>query len=131
MTSESTRVIQYKKESKLAIDLHTELLNLLVKGYLKGIWTHIQNEGNYSKAPSYAMMNLMRKSGKAVGFPDYVFLWEGKGALIELKYNKNKLSEPQKILFQWADLTKVPAKVCYSVDECIEFLKEVGFIIHH
>jgi hypothetical protein len=130
-TSGSGRGIEYKNESKLAIDLHTELLTLLMNGYVKGIWTHIQNEGNFSKTPSFAMMNLMRKSGKAVGFPDYVFLWEGKGALIELKHNKNKLSEPQKILFEWANLTKVPAKVCYSVDECINFLKEVGFITPH
>jgi hypothetical protein len=120
--------IKLKPENLICRDLHENLLKLFVDDKVKGIWAHIQNEGTFSKNPSFSSMYVLRLVGKAVGFPDYVFLWENNCALIEMKAGKPKLSSAQVVFQDWAKEKKINHFVCCSAEDALNKLKEVGFI---
>lgn len=121
--------INIKNEDLISCKLHTKLCHLFLEGKVNGIWFHVANEGVYNKSnykPIYG--TKLKKMGKAKGMADYVFLWDKGCALIEVKYAKNKLTEEQKLVKEWAEHSKIPHFVAYSAEEAVEFLKKINFI---
>lgn len=123
-----TKIIP-KNETKIAIDLQDKLTEFFLDGRMKCIWAHIPNEGHFSKNKNFATMFILRRMGKAKGFPDYVFIKDDKSAVIELKREKNaNVGESQKIFEEWTSYLNIPYLRTSSVNECVEFLTKHGFI---
>jgi len=69
----------------------------------------------------------LKKTGLTAGIPD-VFCaiprdkWHG--LFIEFKANKNKLTEPQKVMFDKFSKAGYKCEVCYSLEEAIKVFEE-------
>lgn len=128
-SSKPSKKIEFKNEDLIGYNLHAELCYLYLSNKIDGIWFHVANEGVFSKEnfrPMYG--SKLKQMGKAKGIPDYIFLWNGGCAMVELKHGKNKLTDSQKVVKQWAFNAGIPHCVAYSKEEAIKFLKEIKFI---
>ncbi len=72
-------------------------------------------------------MNQARKEGMAIGFPDVMCFWPGKGfAAIEFKAEKGRLSLNQVEWLQRLNAMGVPAVVSRDPDHALGFLRDSG-----
>lgn len=72
-------------------------------------------------------MNQVRKEGMAIGFPDVMCFWPGKGvAAIEFKAEKGRLSLNQVEWLQRLNDMGVPAVVSHDPDHALGFLRKAG-----
>jgi len=73
------------------------------------------------------IFNQLLAMGLSKGFPDLVFIKNGKVVLIEMKAEKGKLNENQKKLFPRLEkFCKI--NVARSLDDVLLVLKDEGFI---
>src|SRR5574343_417552 len=119
----------YKNEDKICVEFQNEMKCLLLENKLNCLWFHVANEGAYGGEgfrPMYG--EKLKKMGKAKGMFDYIFLSQNGSAMIEFKYNRNKMTPSQVIVKDWADNLKIPTLVANSSEEAIRFLKQIKFI---
>lgn len=90
-----------------------------------GVAFHVPNEFQAVKNGKAAWAKK-RRIGCVAGAPDWVFLWEGSGAVVELKVPGNGLSEPQRAMQALCDFYQIPYAVCRSIDEVEAFLISAG-----
>lgn len=114
-----------KDESRICVDFHSILVSYFMEGRVQGIWTHIPNEGKTSKMYGY----IQKKMGKIKGMPDYIFIMKNKAFAIEFKTEKGRLSPSQKKVREWFVNFEVPYYVHTSVEEAVDLLKQIKFII--
>jgi len=93
-----------------------------LKEELKAVWFSVTNEYSGKHNPIFgAVMGAM---GRIRGAPDYVFMWEGGCACIEMKSEKGRLSANQKIFKEWCETKNVTYVVCYTAQEAFEKLRD-------
>jgi hypothetical protein len=109
-------------EQKLCVQIADRLRAYTLDGKLKGVWSHIANEG---KRHVFVGI-ILRAMGLIKVTPDYFFIWEGGGGLIEIKAGKGVLSENQKHHIVWCADEKVNHAICRSVDEVLQTLVAWG-----
>lgn len=95
------------------------------QGRINALCFHVPNEFVAKKngAAAWAKKKLL---GCVAGAPDWVILWKGGCACIELKAKGNKLSASQKAVQAICEQIGVPYAVCYSVEEVEEALQQAG-----
>jgi hypothetical protein len=119
----------YKNEDKICVEFQNEMKCLLLENKLNCLWFHVANEGAFGGEgfrPMYG--EKLKRMGKAKGMFDYIFLSQNGSAMIEFKYNKNKMTPSQVVVKDWADKLKIHTFVAYSAVEAIKFLKQIKFI---
>lgn len=119
----------YKNEDKICVEFQNQMKCLLLENKLNCLWFHVANEGAFGGEgfrPMYG--EKLKKMGKAKGMFDYIFLSQNASAMIEFKYNRNKMTPSQAVVKDWADYLKIHTLVAYSADEAIKFLKQIKFI---
>lgn len=83
---------------------------------------HIANENISS--PAYR--SHLKAMGLLPGVPDYMILFEGGVAFIEIKRDKTcKMTKAQKIFTELLTVFNIPWICTYDKDKVIEFLTEV------
>jgi hypothetical protein len=115
-------------EDKLAVKVAASLREWSLSGRLEGVWTHPSNEiagGTKGAAVKYAIACAM---GMITGAPDYLFISNNGGALIELKSKTGRLNDNQKNFKAWAEKHNVPYALCRSLEEVEVFLCDVGLL---
>ena len=118
-------------EQRLSVELADRLRALTLQYYetggavgLRAVWCHVANE---RKAGWFTMI-LLRAMGMLAGAPDYWFVWDGGGCLIELKVDGD-LSPAQINFRAWAGAFLANACVCRSIDAVVEALIGYGAIV--
>lgn len=95
---------------------------------LNALLMHVANEGIKATHPDKAIEsilkgrvkqynNKMERLGRIKGFPDFIFLYDGRLLLIELKKHKGILTGDQPALFERLKCAKHPVIICRSVGE--------------
>lgn len=95
-----------------------------MSGQMRAVWYHIPNEGNRTKL----MNTILRGMGLIKGAYDYAFMWQGGGGVIEMKTKRGKHEDAQKDFAIWCEVEGVRHKLCRSVDEAEETLREWGVL---
>lgn len=116
------RLITLGEEEKLCIEFADQLRAFTIERRLKGIWTHLANEGK--RGILVAM--IAKAMGMISGATDYVFLWEDGCGVIEFKTKKGRLSPNQVNFKAWCEMYNVRYALCRSVDEGLETLRGWG-----
>lgn len=109
-------------EQRESIELADILRKATSNGSLKAVWSHVANEGKRSQIVGA----ILKAMGLIPGAPDFWFIWEKGGGVIELKIKPNKLSDNQNYFFKWCDHNNVPRAVCYSKEAALEVLEGWG-----
>lgn len=134
LMSTMLRVLDYKPfkgrkgpEDLLSIDVATMLRVATLEGRLDAVWTHIPHEVGGGGKLAAIRMALAKAMGLIAGSGDFVFVWKGGGAFIELKV-RAALSPAQQDFGQWCGGAGVPYLVCKSVAEVEQFLISEGVL---
>jgi hypothetical protein len=100
------------------------------EGRLLGVFGHVPNESGQHTGLAVARSQALKGAmGMIPGFPDYVFMMDGKGWLVEMKFGDNNLTERQELVRQWCKRSNVPHYVCYSCKEVETLLIELGVLL--
>ena len=120
--------MRLKNEDLLQHQVTYFMREMLAAGRYRGTFFHVPNESGRTGNKLQAQKTQQKKKalGLVPGAYDNVFMWEGGGCVIELKYGKNTLSPNQKDFRDWSEWAGVPARVAYSVDEVEQILIELG-----
>ena len=118
------RRVVIKPEQQLCINISDELRRFPVSGKLKAVWTHVPNEGNRSRLNGA----ILKAMGMIPGYADYVFCWDNGSGTIEIKADKGKPTELQKLFARWCDDSGVKYALCRSVEEVMDSLKSWGVL---
>lgn len=110
-----------QNESKLAYTFATWLRQKTLENSFPFVWFHVANEVSSSGSKTFGA--LLKACGKLPGIADYIFLGKDKCFVIELKTDKGKLSQNQKLFKSWCDLNNIPYHIAYSTDEAINIVK--------
>lgn len=86
------------------------------------IWFHVANE--FSGTINKFFGARLRALGKLPGIPDLIFMAKDKCILIEIKFDKGKLSKNQVIFKEWAQSKEIPYFVVYSLNDVKEIINE-------
>lgn len=119
--------MQLDPESLLSVRVADRLRALSAAGTLHGVWTKIANERKCSR-----ILGLILKAmGLLPGVPDFMFIGQWGGGLIELKIedgrdDEKQLSEFQKYFRFWCYREGVRYAVCRSVEEVEAKLESWG-----
>lgn len=113
-------------EDLLCYEIVSNIRALILAGEFRGIFFHVENETGGRRT---ALYNMIKKvTGKIPGAPDYVFMREGCGIMIEIKCPGEYLSKPQKEFHKWCAEYGVPVYVCRSWAEVKQILIDNNFI---
>lgn len=118
------RHCKIKPEEIICISIANMLRTATLDGTLKAVWNHVPNEGK--RHPLVAM--VMKAVGMIRGSPDYFFIWDNGGGLIEVKTPKGKLSPHQKYYQAWCQDKNVRHAVCYSAADVHATLDKWGIL---
>lgn len=91
---------------------------------LRAIWCHVPNEGKRSQITHL----IMRAMGMLKGSWDFWFVWDGGGAIIELKV-EGTLTIEQQYFETWAQCLSVRKGVHRTVQGAIDSLTAWGAIV--
>jgi hypothetical protein len=134
-------------EESLSVAVATELRRLTHQGGLRAVWSRLPLEhpegGRYGMAAQCKRVAM----GGVPGAPDFWFIWDGGGGLIELKTEgaqaslltpsgkaglrkgrRTYLRGRQRLFQAWAGMFHVEHAVCRSVDEVVAVLKQWGVL---
>lgn len=111
-----------RPETALSIEVADAMRRHTLAGRYKGIWGHVSNEGERSQLNGA----ITKAMGLIAGFPDFVFMWQGGCAVVELKAGKGVLNDNQKDFRAWAVNVGIPWTIARSVAEVEGFLREHG-----
>ena len=114
------KMINLKKigpETRLAMEVASNLKVWSISGELNAVWFHVENEGSYSRNINPLYGTLLKSMGKMSGTPDYVFMSQDKSGFVELKSSSGKLSENQILFQKWCKLNNVPYEIVHSLEE--------------
>lgn len=111
-------------EDGIAYQVRCNLALYTMQGRLKAVWFHVPNEAKRSRQLGV----IMKALGMIPGVSDFVFLWDGGGGVIELKYGKNGLQDSQVIFLEWCRTYNVPRAVCYGANQVDTVLHEWGVL---
>lgn len=116
-------------EQQLSVEFADELRKLVTNGRLKAVWCHVSNEGQRGALTAL----LLKAMGLIPGSPDYWFIWQNKGCLIELKRPDQPLPKALKdnqAHFQlWAESENVPFYVHNTISGAMESLRREGLLV--
>ncbi|MEN5278937.1 hypothetical protein ABE527_18570 [Brucella sp. TWI432] len=115
-------------EDVISIDFANRPREWTITRRLIAVWTHIPNEvagGSKNAGLRYAIAKAL---GMISGAADYVFLWDGGSAAIEMKAPKGTQSGNQSDFQKWCELMDVPYYVTRSADEAEEKLRTLGIL---
>lgn len=93
-----------------------------------GVAFHVPNEFQAVKNGAAAWAKKKR-IGCAAGAPDWVFLWDGRGAVVELKAGKNDIKGLKGDQLNMQELCRwynIPHAVCRCIEDVEVFLKDIG-----
>ena len=116
-----------KPEEQLCIQIADYLRAESITGCLRGVWGHVANEGKRH----IKVACVMKAMGLIPGTPDYFFIWNGGGGVIEIKVGKGRLSPNQVDYTAWCNHENVHHAVCRSLQEVIATLVEWGALDAH
>lgn len=112
-------------EQRLSVELADALRIEAKDGRLKAVFCHVANEGKRSKI----VASILKAMGLIPGSPDFWFIWNGGGGLIELKRPDKplpKLEDNQEYFMQWAQSLSVRHAVHNSVQDALQTLRQWG-----
>ena len=109
-------------EQKLCVEIADRLRGYTLDGRLKGVWSHIANEG---KRHVFVGI-ILRAMGLIKGATDYFFAWQNGCGVIEVKTDAGRLTDNQLHFAAWCKHEGVPHAVCRSVEEIEVTLKRWG-----
>lgn len=115
-------------EDIISIDFANRLRDWTMTNQLSAVWTHIPNEvagGTKNAGLRYAIAKAL---GMISGAADYVFLWSGGSAAIEMKAARGTQSQGQSDFQKWCELMNVPYHLVRSADEGEEILRSLGVL---
>lgn len=125
------RRVELDPEQLLSVGLADRLRELTKQYYetggkagLRAAWCHNANE----RQAGWFTMIILKAMGMLTGAPDYWFVWDGGGCVIELKADGD-LAEYQVYFRNWCTAYKAPHAVHRNVDDCIATLIKLGAII--
>jgi hypothetical protein len=123
-TAEKTSIISAGghavKRSRHEDDLQRQVVNFLTATRPNCIWYAIPNGGLRSRIEA----SIMKGLGVVSGAPDLAFHWPGGSGFIELKSKQGVQSWNQ---FAWelrCDELRIPYRLCRTIDEVLETLKD-------
>jgi len=115
-------------EDVISIDFANRLREWTITRHLIAVWTHIPNEVAGGTKNAGLRYSIAKALGMISGAADYVFLWAGGSAAIEMKSETGKQSANQTDFQKWCDLMSVPYYVARSADEAEEILRQLGIL---
>ena len=124
--------IRVKPEEQLCIGIANMLRQETLSGKLRAIWCHVPNEGKRHRLVAL----VMKAMGMLAGTPDYFFMWENGGGLIEIKVARQgkrgplkvELSENQEHYRAWCVEQNVNHALCTSVESVVSTLTKWGVL---
>jgi hypothetical protein len=111
-----------KGEDLFSAQLRNWLTEQTLQNKFPYVWFHVANEVSNNKHIVFGAK--LAAMGKLPGVADFIFLGENKSLALELKTNKNKLSDNQIVFSKWCNYNKVNYKVVYSLEEAINFIEK-------
>lgn len=117
----ATRV---KPEENLCIGIADMLRQASLQNRLKAVWSHVPNEGKRH----LKVAAIMKAMGMLPGTPDYFFIWDTGGGLIEIKAGKGRMSDNQVDYKAWCDMLNIKHAVCRSLIEVTETITGWGIL---
>jgi hypothetical protein len=119
-----------KGEDALANETAINLRNLALDGKLNCVWFHVPNEYVIRDNIDRARVRKRHCMGMISGAPDFVFIKndEPMTLLLELKTDKGKLSDNQKLFKSWAESNQINYTIARSWNDVKIALLEYGFV---
>jgi len=114
-----------KGEDKLANDVALELKALTLEGKLNAVWFHVPNESVVGSLKDMLRINRKHLMGLVNGAPDFVVISERETIFIELKTDKGRLTESQKMFREWASKVGIEYYIIRNLTELRSALKEL------
>ena len=132
-------------EEALSVAVATQLRRLTHQGRLRAVWSRLPLE--HPEGGRYGMVAQCKRAamGGVAGAPDFWFIWNGGGGLIELKVEgaqaslltpsgkaglrrgrRTYLRGRQRLFQAWAEMFHVKHAVCRSVPEVLTVLQQWG-----
>jgi hypothetical protein len=111
--------IRLGAEERISIELADAMRKHVASGRYRGVWFHVANEGKRHQITAL----IQKAMGMIPGVSDFVFIWNGGAAFIELKAGKKTQTDSQKFFARWCSSSRLTYAVCRSVSEAEDLLR--------
>ena len=101
---------------------------LTLEEKLEGVWFHVPNESVVGDRMDIVRIKRKQCLGMINGAPDFIITTRSKTIFIELKTDKGRQTESQKMFEKWSSKHNIAYSVCRSLDEVSQVLKKEGVI---
>ena len=108
-----------KGEDKLSNRIAIELKALTLEGKLNAVWFHVPNEAVVGNIKDVLRIKRKHLMGLINGAPDFVIVSKNKTIFLELKTDKGRMTEAQKMFKDWASKTGIE----YYIIRCVADLQ--------
>lgn len=115
-------------EDRLANQVAQYLKALTLSEKLKAVWFHVPNESVVSERMDVVRIKRKQALGMINGAPDFVVTNGAKTVFIELKTDKGRQTESQKMFEKWCCKCGITYEICRSVDDVSLVLVESGLM---
>jgi len=111
-----------KGEDALTNSIALGLRALSIEDKLKAVWFHVPNE-NYIRGTA-GMLDIRKKHSMGLinGAPDFVFAGKDKTLFIEVKTEKGRQSDSQKLFEDWCKSEGISYSIARTFDDVKEIL---------
>ena len=123
-----TRVLYKGKEDQISNDIACRLKEAYINNRLKCIFTHISNEQLVKQNNDFAYLKKRKALGMIAGTADYMFVGKQSSVFIEVKCDKGKQTDAQKLFQRWCVEQGVKYHIVRSWDELRDILIPLGLL---
>ena len=122
-----SRGLKLGPEDTMAVQFANTMRAAVIEGRLRAIFVHPANELAYGHKNGVKAA-IARALGMHIGCPDYWFIWDGGGAVLEAKSENGSLTPNQRDFREWAEARRVPHHVFRTVEEGVGILRTLGVL---
>lgn len=126
--SKITYLSHLRGEDYISNQVAMYLKALTLSEELKGVWFHVPNESVVHERMDVVRIKRKQGLGMINGAPDFVVTNGEKTVFIELKTDKGRQAETQKLFEKWCSKHGITYEICRSVDDVSLVLRESGLL---
>lgn len=128
LLSKITNARSLTGEDALTNKIAIELKALTLEGKLKGVWFHVPNESVVGNFRDVIRIKRKHDMGLINGVADFVIVTQSKTIFVELKTEKGRQSDFQKLFQKWCEKNDIKYFIIRNVVEFKSVLMREGLI---
>lgn len=115
-------------EDALANQVAMYLKALTLSEELKAVWFHVPNESVVANRSDIIRIDRKHALGMVNGASDFIVTNGDRTVFIELKTERGRQTESQKLFEKWCSKYGITYEICRSVDDVSDVLRERGLL---